>query len=425
MKKIEKLTPEQKARFSEFVEKWKKMGLSTDPADRPLAENAIKKCYRFAGLKEPKQIVWCDSPLSMCFTHQVFNQLNEAEDTVWNSVRDSVGNSVRDSVRNSVRHSVRDSVWNSLEFSVWRSVKDSVLGSVRDSAKDSVRNSAEDSVKGSVRNIVWNSVLESVWNSVGASVRDSVRGSVGHSVEKSVGDSVAFNVRNSVRDSVRDSVLESVRDSVWKSVDASGYGQHDASWLAFFDYFREVCDLKEETEQVQGLAQGCMSHGWWIPCKEVCFVSERHNVCKLNKDEVIHCEDGPAIAYPDGFEVYAWNGVRIPKEWITDKNKLKASDILKHANIDQRSVGCQIIGWNKILKELNAKEIDKDEDEKIGTLLECEIPEVGKRNFLQVLDPNTGEYVALSVPSHCKTALEANAWTWNIEPELYKPETQT
>ena len=37
-KKIEKLTPEQIARFPEFVERWTNIGLSTAPADRPRAE---------------------------------------------------------------------------------------------------------------------------------------------------------------------------------------------------------------------------------------------------------------------------------------------------------------------------------------------------------------------------------------------------
>ena len=35
--KIEKLTPEQIAKMPEYIEKWTKIGLSTEPADRPRA----------------------------------------------------------------------------------------------------------------------------------------------------------------------------------------------------------------------------------------------------------------------------------------------------------------------------------------------------------------------------------------------------
>ena len=41
--KIESLTPEQEARFDEFVDKWTAIGLSTEPADRPRAEAAIER----------------------------------------------------------------------------------------------------------------------------------------------------------------------------------------------------------------------------------------------------------------------------------------------------------------------------------------------------------------------------------------------
>jgi hypothetical protein len=43
MSLIEKLTDEQIARFPEFVERWTKIGLCTDPADRPRVEAAIRE----------------------------------------------------------------------------------------------------------------------------------------------------------------------------------------------------------------------------------------------------------------------------------------------------------------------------------------------------------------------------------------------
>jgi len=53
-------------------------------------------------------------------------------------------------------------------------------------------------------------------------------------------------------------------------------------------------------------------------------VSERHTHISLD-DRRLHCEDGPSIIYPDGFEVYAWRGTVFPKQWIEKKlleNKL-------------------------------------------------------------------------------------------------------
>jgi len=44
-KKITKLTPEQEARFPEFVKKWVDIGLSTEPADFDAATEAALKAY--------------------------------------------------------------------------------------------------------------------------------------------------------------------------------------------------------------------------------------------------------------------------------------------------------------------------------------------------------------------------------------------
>lgn len=60
---IQALTPEQRARFPEFVEKWTRIGLSIERADRELAEQSIRGLYKLAGLAAP-MIVWSPCPRS-------------------------------------------------------------------------------------------------------------------------------------------------------------------------------------------------------------------------------------------------------------------------------------------------------------------------------------------------------------------------
>ena len=62
MKKITKLTEEQKARFPEFVEKWVKIGLSTEPADFEKATEAALKAYKLCNLEKPMVILRMGSP---------------------------------------------------------------------------------------------------------------------------------------------------------------------------------------------------------------------------------------------------------------------------------------------------------------------------------------------------------------------------
>lgn len=138
---------------------------------------------------------------------------------------------------------------------------------------------------------------------------------------------------------------------------------------------------------------------------------------KFDDQNRLHCENGPAIEYGDGTVVYAWHGVSVPDAWIADKeNALTAEIALTWENIEQRRAACEILGWAKVLEKLNARVVDADEDAQIGTLLRVEIPEIGEEQFLKV-QCGTGRTFAIPVPPTVKTALEANAWTYGMDPE--------
>jgi hypothetical protein len=96
MSRIEKLTDGQIARFPEFVDRWTRIGLCTDPADRPRAETAIRDMYRQGGIEPPKKIVWCGSPLSQGLTRAMILD-RKLTQLIADSLRVSMGDSIRDS----------------------------------------------------------------------------------------------------------------------------------------------------------------------------------------------------------------------------------------------------------------------------------------------------------------------------------------
>jgi hypothetical protein len=54
--------------------RWRSVGTSTAPADRPEAERAIASMYRALGF-EPPRIVWCGSPFSQGLIRAVVRTL--------------------------------------------------------------------------------------------------------------------------------------------------------------------------------------------------------------------------------------------------------------------------------------------------------------------------------------------------------------
>nr|MDD5178340.1 hypothetical protein [Candidatus Nanoarchaeia archaeon] len=155
------------------------------------------------------------------------------------------------------------------------------------------------------------------------------------SVWDSVGDSVGASVGDSVWDSVGDSVGASVGDSVKDS----GYGQHDANWLAFYEFFKDVCGLEQETKNLSGLWKVSKNAGWYLPHENICWISEKHNKLSRNTRGLLHSDTGIALQYPDGWGIYALNGVKFPKDlWekVVSK-KMSFKEVMAIQDIDQRT----------------------------------------------------------------------------------------
>ena len=434
MLQIDSLTDEQIASMAEIRDKWIKIGLCTDKADRPRAEAAIYEMYKKGGLEPPKKIVWCDSPFSQGLTIAIlkeFSANHHALTSVSDSIKVGVGASVRTSVWNSVGNSVRDSVWVSVGDSVRVSVGDSVRDSVRVSVGNSVRESVWNSVGNSVWNSVWNSVRVSVGNSVWDSVRDSVWDSVWVSVGNSVRDSVLTSVLTSVWNSVGNSVWNSVGNSVWNSVGDSVrdsvYGQHEASWLAFYEFFREKCGLLEQTHKLVGLWELAKSAGWAYPTKDICFVSERHTTLCRDERGRLHNMSGPAIQYPDGWEIYAVHGVRVPENIINKPLEITTSRIDEQRNTEIRRVMIDIYGQSRYLQDSGAKLLATD---RFGKLWKKDLSDdepivmVEVKNSTPEPDGSIKDYF-IRVPPSMATPQEAVAWTFNLPKDEYNPLVET
>ena len=202
------------------------------------------------------------------------------------------------------------------------------------------------------------------------------------------------------------------------------YGCHEASWLSYYEYFKDVCGI-QNCAKLDGLTEYAKHAGWASVYEDVVVIQDRPEHILFDDQDRVHSETDAAIKYRDGTGVYMWHGVRVPAEWITNKSELSAKTALTWKNIEQRRAACEIVGWAQVLRELDAKTIDVDDDPMIGTLVEVTIPDVGRERFLKVIC-GTGREFALPVPPDMTTALGANAWTYDLDGDtLRKLEVRT
>ena len=196
---------------------------------------------------------------------------------------------------------------------------------------------------------------------------------------------------------------------VGDSVRDSGYGQHDANWLGFYDYFNNELKLENETEKLEGLWMIAKSANWFIPHENICWISERHDICKL-KDGKIHSDGNPAIHYPDGFSIWALNGVRVPQIVAETKAEdLDAKLILKEKNAEVRREIVRKIGVERVCQKLGAKILDKSHD-KVYELLNIDLGDGRSRPYLKMRNPSIGVYHLEGVPAEIKSVEQALNW---------------
>lgn len=214
--------------------------------------------------------------------------------------------------------------------------------------------------------------------------------------------------------------LENKETPVWATL----YGSHDAGWLSFYSFATEV--LKIETASFKGLlAQLELGWSWLYP--DVALVSERPSTLRRDELNRLHSAAGPALAYPDGFCIYSWHGIRVDKQIIDAPETLTVEQIQKESNVEVRRVMIERYGQAKYLRDSNAIVVNMDE---IGILYDLPLPNDESLRMVRVLnstpepDGTQKEYM-LRVPPTMQTPKEAIAWSFRLKAEEYDPAIET
>jgi len=208
------------------------------------------------------------------------------------------------------------------------------------------------------------------------------------------------------------------------------YGQHDASWLGFYDYFYNVVGLKEEVEPILPLMEFSKRVGWFLPFKEVIYICERPCVLSLKSgnDKVylfenvkpdiaitngqLHCDGGPAIGFRDGKKLYYLNGVRVPEELaMTPHGEIDPSGFVKIQNAEVRREFIRKVGIERVMEQVGAEVLDTDGDyELVNFNVSGSDNEKVMRPFLKMVNPSIGVYHVEGIAPEINTVKEALIW---------------
>jgi len=140
----------------------------------------------------------------------------------------------------------------------------------------------------------------------------------------------------------------------------------------------------------------------------------------------LHCADGPALVWPDGWRLYFWRGTLVP-EWVV--RRPTPERVHGEANVEVRRCAIEAMGWDNYIARAGLRQLDSVPDPgNPGQLLRLyEVPPVilgtpGRvllaTNGSEERDGTRRQY-GLPVPDDMTGALEAAAWTYGLRADQY------
>lgn len=167
---------------------------------------------------------------------------------------------------------------------------------------------------------------------------------------------------------------------------------------------------------------------------------------KLDPAGRVHCIDGPAVIFEDGFGLYFVHDISVRKWMIEEKEKITVKMIDEEKNAETARVMREIYGWDRYLIDSGAKVVQEDE---FGRLFRKEIPNDEPIVMVEVVNSSKeglwikeGDMLTfhsdkneegqeyqkkymLRVPPTVKTAREAVASTFGLQEKQYEPMMQS
>ncbi len=225
-------------------------------------------------------------------------------------------------------------------------------------------------------------------------------------------------------------------DLVMNTAALFAFGPYDTLWGAWASYpascYAIIADMLRDqfSKEVRAALSDMsllMRCGFaYTPLTRTIFVCRQPKV-HLDEFGRLHCENEAALQFADGYEIFAWRGIPVPRDVIENPESLTSQRIDAERNIELRRALIDKFGVSKYLHETCAGIKDQTES---GTLYLKQMPGdepialVRVKNSTPEPDGTYKDYF-LRVPPTMKTVQEAVAWTFFMSADEYGPSVET
>ncbi|MCU0542687.1 MAG: hypothetical protein MUE44_10900 [Oscillatoriaceae cyanobacterium Prado104] len=374
--KVKKLTPAQADLIPVYREKWWSIALATGPIDRSKVTATIETAYGAIGKKAP-DIIFVDRP------YQAADIIVSYADKPRSCLRNELETKLRSDLEKQLRNCLRGQIENQLENQLYDRLQDRLYTALQ--------------------NQLWSPLRGDLAGKIGSRLQEDLR---------------EQRNRNLLDLNLNRQLDNCIQTELWA---CSG------SWL---DYCISVLNCAHSCGNMWNIFQSIARYcGWIYPYDKVCVVCEKPIALMTNSEYQLHAAGKPAVEFADGYAIYAYRGVILP-QWYGcfHPHEWQSQWLLKEQNAEVRRALIQGIGYDRIIQELEATELDKWRE---YTLLKIDFQDDFDESgqplpviLLKMTCPSTGFIHALRVPPNLTSAREAIRWVnWGIEPGEFSMQT--
>jgi hypothetical protein len=419
---------DQERKINAVSDYWSGVAVTTAPADTGAAESAMRMAYSAAALPPPAVTIWLGSP--------------RAADTAIRLLRSNIDwpqdlNTWQRFVWDLVFKQALKQVEAHMGAEKWAELRNGI----KRKATQEIENRYGQYIEKQVKAIFSERLGIEVWRYLrriaGSPRIDSIRTEVEHRVKQTI----ATQLSDSERDRFYQVLVPGLRQQFWQSVveplrlaifanngilqsrqnwDCS-YGLHDADWIAYYDLLSRLGI--RGIQPLDGIKALAMTAGWWWPFDGICFLTSRPQELHRDNRGRLHHESRMAVSYPDGWGLYAWNGILVPEDVIVLNEPISLERINAEPNAEIRRVLIERFGLDNFLRAGNCIKLHQDET---GTLYRMNVPGDEPILVVQVVnstpepDGTFNEYF-LRVPPTISRARQGVAWTFGLSEDEYYP----
>ncbi len=379
---INELTDEQTARFGEFRDKWIANGLSTEKADFSLASDGLNGCYGAAKLASPEIVLQFASPLATviggCMGNIAFPVTRGL----------AVGTDMTSSEPLTTTPTGEEEPGADPDLSVSQKYME-----MPNAEEYEVRHAVLDTFKSESD---FNLITD-IWNETSQQLRSQAGVDGAHPAFRRLSGGINAEVWKVTKDRISDEWRQYRGGNLW------------SSWYAYVTYFRDACNWENPALEAFAHDEKCaLNAGWIWYSRKVAAISDRPSILLRNADGELHCEDGPAMAWRDGWALWRVNGVEVDEQIIMTPETQTIEQMHADDNADRQSIRIERYGWAKYLKDSGAKEVDKATDDVSGCPQVLYRTHNGGQRLVVVCQ--TGRVFAMGVPSDVETCEQAQKW---------------